>query len=222
MHLQCLAALLICALASTAVGATVSIPVSEDASTNTANSGNLNNITTRGGLLSGLDDTGSNYSFYLKFILPDREDGMHISKAALIGHHTDDFGGPNSFHAWFFVPSDDWDETTITSSNAPPTGPDTGAGFESAGAALGEKQFDLTAIANQEYHGDGVLSLKMQTVDGRFGDLKFFASKEFDPELAFRLDLTISPIPLPPALASGLITLVGSAGAIWIRKRRRS
>ncbi len=70
----------------------------------------------------------------------------------------------------------------------------------------------MTGVTRTEFTGDGILSLNLTTIDGRQGDLEFFASKEFDPSLAFHLDLTLSnqprAVPLPPAAWTGLISLV--------------
>ena len=80
------------------------------------------------------------------------------------------------------------------------------------------KSFDVTNIARQEFNGDGVLSLAFATVDGRFGDLEYFASKEFDTAKAFRLELTIdqtgSAVPLPGSLSLAAVGLVAAAVAM--------
>ena len=94
------------------------VPVAEDVTVNRANEdSNLNNITTRGGLLSGLDDTGSDYQFFLKFILPPQS----VASAKLVGTYTDKYGDVDSFHQTFFVPDDSWSETTMTFNNRPAT-----------------------------------------------------------------------------------------------------
>ena len=182
------------------------VPVTEDVTVNRANpDSNLNNITTRGGLLSGLDDTGSDYQFYLKFILPPQP----VGSAKLIGTHTDKYGVVDSFHQTFFVQDDSWSETTMTFDNRPATSSPAGGGFDATGHLVGEAiEIDLTSIVQSEMAGDGVLSLAIATVDGRLGDLEFFASREFDSAKAFRLEITgPATIPLPAGVFSGSILL---------------
>src|SRR5687768_11740491 len=155
---------------ATWAGPTV-IPVAEDITVNQANpDSNLNTITTRGGLLSGLDGTGSDYRFYLKFNLPSTP----ITNATLVGFYTDKLGGPNSFHGLYFIADDTWTESTMTFSNAPPLGGlSPNGGFEAATAMTETMQyFDITSLARQEQQGDRVLSLAFQTIDGRFEDLE--------------------------------------------------
>src|SRR5262245_58248763 len=90
------------------------VPVLADVTLNQANpDSNLNSITTRGGLLSGLDNTGSDYTFLLKFDLSALS-AASISSATLVGTHTDDFGPVESFHQVYFVPDDTWSETGVT------------------------------------------------------------------------------------------------------------
>lgn len=195
------------------------VPVAEDASVNAANAdGQLGNITTRGGLLAGLDDTGSSYSFYLKFLLPVPTEPL--TKATLRGFYNDDFGGPPTFVGAFFVPDDSWSESTITHATAPATGGEAG-GVYSADLTVGQFfELDVTPVAKTELAGDRVLSLGLMTIDGRFGDLKFFASKEFDPALAF--SLTLDSTPIPPAVPLPSAVVMGSVGMLlaWGARRR--
>ena len=180
------------------------VPVAADVTVNAANAdSNLNAITTRGGLLSGLDDTGSDYRFFLKFQLASI-DPAKIAAARLVGTYTDDFGPVDSFHQLYFVADDGWDETTVTWNSQPALGPATAGGFEATAHAPGDVvHFDVTAEVIREAAGDGMLSLTLTTIDGRFEDLEFFASREFDPARAFRLEIDDAPagvIPLPSAL----------------------
>lgn len=194
-----------------AYAATVTIPVAEDASVNRANEdGNLNSI----GLLSGLDNTGSDYEFFLKFNLPADES---ITSARLIGTLVDDFNeGVESFHQFYFVPTDTWSETTITFNNKPAVGDAIGgAGFDASSIDPGETiNLDVTADVQREMAGDGVLSLRLGTIDGRFEDLEFFASRELDASRAFRLEISTAAtaIPLPVGAYLGALLLAGVLG----------
>jgi hypothetical protein len=196
------------------------VPVAADVSVNAANAdSNLNNITTRGGLLSGLDDTGSDYRFFLKFNLGGI-DPADVGAATLIGTYTDDFGPVDSFHQLFFIADDSWDETTITWNTKPALGPASADGFDATAHAPGDVvQFDVTEDVKREAAGDGLLSFALTTIDGRFEDLEFFASREFDAARAFRIQIdasTPNPIPLPPALVAGPAVL---AAALVIASR---
>lgn len=205
--------------AGMAYAAETVVPVAEDASVNASNpDGQLGTITTRGGLLAGLDDIASNYSFFLKFNLPEISDPL--TKATLRGYYNDDFGGPATFVGAFLVPDDSWTESTITYANRPATG-DFAGGASTSELTVGSFfDIDVTPIAQAQLAGDRVLSLSLQTIDGRLGDLKFFASKEFDAGLAFTLslDTTTTPpptIPLPPAVFAGGVGL----GLAWVARR---
>jgi hypothetical protein len=209
-------ALLMCAFAWGGV-----VPVAADVSVNAANAdSNLNAITTRGGLLSGLDDTGSDYRFFLKFNLPPTDPDT-VGVAQLVGTYTDDFGPVDSFHQLYFVDDDSWDETTITWNNKPALGAATPDGFEATAHAPGDViHFDVTADVMREAAGDGVLSFALTTIDGRFEDLEFFGSREFDAGRAFRLEIFPAPpagaIPLPSPLHVGPVVL---ASALLIATR---
>jgi hypothetical protein len=198
-----------CALALSAV-----VPVGADVTVNAANAdSNLNTITTRGGLLSGLDDTGSDYRFFLKFNL-EGIGPSDIGAAKLIGTYTDDFDSPDSFHQLYFVADDSWDESSVTWNTKPALGAATAGGFDAAAHSPGDSiEFDVTTELVNEAGGDGVLSFALTTIDGRFEDLEFFASREFDPARAFRLEIDAPPvdaIPLPSALVAGPAVLAGA------------
>jgi hypothetical protein len=209
-------------LASVAHGGFVTVPVAEDASVNAMNpDGVLNTFTTRGGLFSGLDAIGSDYQFFLKFHLPPATAGPLVS-ATLRGTYTDDFDELDSFHGIFLVPDDGWSESTVTFNTAPPPGAPSAAGFDAGTDEPGEAvSLDVTDVVAGEYAGDGTVSLKFSTIDGRLGDLEFFASKEFDPAKAFRLDLEIedaAAVPLPPAAVAALPVVA----VAMIRRYRRA
>jgi hypothetical protein len=173
------------------------VPVQQDVTVNAANPlSNLNSITTRGGLLCGLDNTGSDYSF---------------------------FGSTDSFHQVYFVPNDAWDETTVTWNTAPAHGGATAGGTDIGGSAPGDEvRFDVTADAVREAGGDGILSLGFATIDGRSQDLEFFASREFDPDRAFRLETSgdaAVAVPLPPASFPALALMGVGLASWWMRPR---
>jgi hypothetical protein len=192
-------------------GGTV-VPVSDDASTNELSPGGmLGWVTTRGGLLAGLDTVGSSYAFYLKFHLPD----VPFDRATLRGFYSDDYGGPPTFVGAYFVPDDSWSEETISFNTQPASSYEIG-GFSAGRPTEQFFEIDLTDAARSEVAGDGVLSLRFQTIDGRFGDLKYFASKEYDADKAFTLSLETAAVPLPPMVLPGLAGMA----ALWIGRRR--
>ena len=211
-------ALLLAFLSAAAHASTVTINVAEDATVNRANpDGNLNSIR----LLSGLDDTGSDYEFFLKFNLP-AIDPATVTSARLIGTPNGDFDGlVESFHQFYFVPSDAWSETTITFNTKPATADAIiGAGFDASFFNPGEIiDLDITTAVHSELAGDRALSLRLGTIDGRLGDLEFFASRELEPVDAFRIELitVAAAVPLPAgwALGAALMPLAIRRGAKW-------
>jgi hypothetical protein len=198
------------------------VPVAADVTVNAANANsNLNSITTRGGLLSGLDDTGSDYSFFLKFNLASVNPN-DVASATLIGNYTDDFGPVDSFHQLYFVPDDGWSESTVTWNTRPALGATGADGFDATAHSPGDViQFDVTEEVRREAAGDGILSFALATVDGRFEDLEFFASREFDSARAFHIDITSvqAAIPLPSAALAGS-ALLAAALIIAMRSAR--
>lgn len=116
----------------------LSIPVAEDASVNSLNpDGNLNTLTTRGGLFSGSDNFGSDYQFYLKFHLPKPAAGEVLKAANLIGTYTNKYDNTDSLHQLSFVADDSWSESTITFNNRPAAVLPTGAMFNAFTAKIG-------------------------------------------------------------------------------------
>jgi hypothetical protein len=210
---------LVALLSEASHGAVVTIRVAQDASVNAANpDGNLNNITTRGGLLSGLDDTGSDYSFFLQYNLAEVA-GRPIHSAGLVGYYTDDFGPVDSFHQPYFVADDAWTESTVTWNTRPALGAATADGFDASSRDPGGTiRFDVTAEVVGEAEGDGIVSFGVATIDGRLGDLEFFASREFDPFRAFRLDVVVVPLPVVAPLAGLLI----ACGVTLLETKRRT
>jgi hypothetical protein len=188
---------------------------------------NLNTITTRGGLLSGLDNLGSDYRFFLKFSLGGF-DPQSIGAATLIGTYTDDFKpAVDSFHQLYFVTDDAWDESAVTWNTMPALGDATAGSFDAIAHSPGDViSFDVTAQVKREAAGDRVASFALATIDGRFEDLEYFASREFDPARAFRIQIdspTVPPpgaIPLPAASVAGAVVLAATLLIIAMRNRR--
>lgn len=200
------------------------VPIAADVTVNAANpDSNLNTITTRGGLLSGLDNVGSDYSFFLRFDLAD-VDLSQVTKVELVGTHTDDFAERDSFHQVYFVPDDGWSEVDVTWNTRPAYGAATAGGIEISGSTPGDEvRFDVTADVLREAGGDRTLSLAVATIDGRTEDLEFFASREFDAARAFRLETStgggVIAVPLPPAALPGMALLCIGGVGVWMRPR---
>jgi len=154
-------------------------------------------------------------------LLPTNLKPEQITAAKLIGTYTAKYGNQSSFHQLYLVNNDNWDENTITYNNRPATGDAGPEGFNAVGQTPGTTQtFDITPLAKNELAGDHVLSLAFATIDGRLGDLEYFASKEFGNG-SFRVELSEmpSPIPLPTAVGMGLTGLcVG--GLVQLRKHQ--
>ena len=183
--------------------AQIVIPVSEDESVVTSATGNptlnLDESSFNGGLYSGGD--GGNYQsaarFYLKFNLPAPLANTEVISATLTGYYSDDFDeNDDGTHGIYFVSSDSWSESTITFNNQPGQAfglPE--ATFDAAEANPGSFiSWDLTPIVNQEYQGDGTLSLLVhadqESIISDNRNLEYFIEKEFDSRRAFRLKIT--------------------------------
>jgi hypothetical protein len=184
---------------------TVVVPVVEDESVYLKASNpnyNLNGSSIRGGLFSGVDGglTPSPARFYLKFQLPTYVPGTKITSATLTGYYNDDYNPTDDgTHGIYFVADDSWSESTITWNNQP--GQAYGlseAGFDAAKADVGTfVSWDITNIVNQEYQGDGTLSLLFHAnnegVYPENQNWEYFAEKEFDSTKAFQIKLTTEP-----------------------------
>lgn len=181
------------------------IPVTEDESVVTSAGGdptiNLNESSINGGLYSGVD--GGVYQsaarFYLKFELPEYVDNTEITSATLTGFYYDDFDADDDgIHNVYFVASDSWSESSVTFSNQPGQAfgiPE--ASFDAAEATPGHfVSLDLTSIANQEYKGDGTLSLLVhadgESVSSENRNFEYFVEKEYDSSKAFQLEVTMA------------------------------
>jgi hypothetical protein len=187
---------------------------------------NLNTITTRGGLLSGLDSLGSDYRFFLKFGLGG-VDPQLVGSATLIGTYTDDFRpSVDSFHQLYFVTEDAWGESAVTWNTMPALGDATAGSFDAIAHSPGDViSFDVTAEVKREAAGDRVASFALATIDGRFEDLEYFASREFDASRAFRIQIdppTAPPgaIPLPSASVAGAVVLAATLLIVAMRAAR--
>lgn len=186
---------------------TVTVPVVGDESVyssyNDPNDNFLTRSSVRGGLFTGVDGgiSPSPARFYLKFNLPEFDPATQITAAKLTGFYNDDYDSADDrTHGIYFVASDTWSESTITWDNQPGQAygvPE--ASFDAAKATVGSFiDWDITKIVNQEYQGDGVLSLLFHAnAEGLVADNRnweYFAEKEFDSAKAFRIQLTVGPV----------------------------
>jgi len=184
---------------------TLTIPVAEDESVY-AREGDLNfnlhGSSHGGGLFTGVDggNTASPARFYLKFDLPELIPGTQVTSATLTGYYNDNYTPvDDGTHGIYFVASDNWSESTITWENQPGQAYGVSeASLDAAKATVGSFiNWDITNIVNQEYQGDGVLSLLFHAnAEGLVStnqNWEYFAEKEFDSAKAFRIKLTTEP-----------------------------
>jgi hypothetical protein len=223
-----------CLLASQAVADTTIIPVSEDEmvrsfGTTTFHNEvtNYNGDTANGGLCTGFYLTAgglmaavSYERFYLKFNLPSLSPNTYVSAATLYGYYNYDPVATDDRTHSIYLSTDGWSETDITWKTQPgPVGQAVDQ-FNPASTAVGSWQnWDVTNVTNQEYLGDGVLSLVFipdGTVAVEHYYQEYFAEREFNPNLAFRLEITTSPtnsaVPIPSSLilfGSGILGVIG-------------
>ncbi|MGH7215091.1 MAG: DNRLRE domain-containing protein [Tepidisphaeraceae bacterium] len=231
-----LAALIVLSPPRAEAGEVVVVPVAQDESVVSGTPDkNLHDSSVSGGLFTGVDGgvSGSAH-FYLKFLLPARSPGAVAERATLLGYYASDFHDlDDGLHAIEFVQSDLWTEETITWANQP--GPAYGfaeAAWDAAANQAGTEQaLDLTAIVQQEFAGDGVLSLQVKAfnegITSENNNWEYFVEKEFDPMRAFRLEMVVHTpvqltVPLPPAGWAGLMMLgaIGAVSAIRTRMAR--
>jgi len=185
---------------------TLTVPVAEDESVYAQEGNpnyNLDGSSYGGGLFTGVDggDTASPARFYLKFDLPEFVPGTQVTSATLTGYYNDDYDPlDDGTHGIYFVASDNWSESTITWENQPGQAygvPE--ASLDTAKVTVGNFiNWDITNIVNQEYQGDGVLSLLFHAnAEGLVAtnrNWEYFAEKEFDSAKAFRLKLTTKSV----------------------------
>lgn len=186
---------------------TLTIPVLEDESVYLRQNDsdfNLDGSSYRGGLFTGVDGavTASPARFYLKFDLPTFEPGTKVTAATLTGYYNTDYDpADDGTHGIYFVASDSWSESNITWDNQPSQAYGLSeATFNATDETVGSfVSWDLTHIVNQEYQGDGLLSLLFHAhAEGLVSENRnweYFAEKEFDPTKAFRLELTTQSVP---------------------------
>lgn len=217
----------ICALAlpllTAAVARAVAIPVLEDASVlSDAPGANQNANGHRGGISTGTAGFPERARFYLKFQLPHFVPGTRVVAARLSGAHTGDlFDATAARHGIHLVSDDSWSELTLTWNNQPgaagaaqavwdasdePTPPDSPVFY-----------FDLTAVVDQEYRGDGVLSLLFAAIDENADQTwEYWSSKEHAGAAPFALDVTVAALPEP-----GRLPLLGMGAALLAGLQRR-
>lgn len=199
------------------VARAVPIPVIEDASVlSDAPSANQNANTFLGGLFTGTAGSPERARFYLKFDLPTFAPETRIGAATLTGTYTDDLFDPvDGSHAIRFVSDDSWSELSITWNNQPSAG-DVAAVWDPSLAPVQPvaQSFDLTALVDQQYRGDGVISLMFSALDeGQDQTWEYWSSKEHATAAPFTLDVTIVPVPEPGAgalLVGGLVMLAAT------------
>lgn len=186
---------------------TITVPVREDESVHLRQDDsnfNLDGSSYRGGLFTGVDGaiTASPARSYLKFDLPAFEPGTKVTAATLTGYYNDDYDpADDGTHGIYFVASDSWSESTITWENQP--GQAYGlpqAMFNATDETVGSfVSWDITPTVNQEYQGDGLLSLLFHAnAEGLVPENRnweYFAEKEFDPTKAFYIELTTQSAP---------------------------
>lgn len=198
---------------------------------------NLDATSFNGGLFSGVDGgfTPTPARFYLKFQLPPYEKGTEIDSATLTGFYYDDYNiNDNDLHGIYFVSSDTWSESTITWNNQP--GQAFGlseTSFDAAQTSGRFVNFDLTRIVNQEYKGDGVVSLlvhaNQESVIRNNQNWEYFVEKEFDSTKAFRLEVEsadeMTQVPEASAILGLILFSLGSLHKglnYWLGKHKNN
>ena len=191
------------------------IPVQADASVQAqAPTTNFGAGTFRGGLQTGATEFGELFRFYLKFDLSAAfAPGLRVESAMLRGFYNDDYDFfANQTHSFYLAASDGWTESGITWNNQPgvtglPVSVFDASAYDSrrtfsAGFLGLFLSWDVSTAVNMAFQTDLILSLVLRANNETLGvpNLEYFASKEFNPNLAFRLELDVVPVPEPVSL----------------------
>jgi hypothetical protein len=161
---------------------------------------------------------------YLQFQLPTRVPGAVVASAILKGYYYSDWAeGIDTTHSWLLAASDSWSKSTITWANQPGPSGAAIASFVPASTPKGWVSWDITAVTNQEYNTDGVLSLvlKEDNEGATLNGLEYFSAKAQNPQFAFQIDLDIQNSSTVPEPVSLIIWTVLGAGAAGFAMRRR-
>jgi hypothetical protein len=190
--------------------------------------------------LSSGDGEG-NYRMYLKFALPAAVFGKIVTSATLHGYYYDDTHNSRDKEHTLYLVSDkqldgttNWTEENLTWNNQPVLLASTGAKWTPTGsldtnANYGWQSWNITSVVNQEYLGDGIISILMKPTTEEQWTGEQFYSKEYKdlPDIplgsrGFYLDITLgdapNPVPIPGAI---LLFAPGFVGLAAIRRRFR-
>lgn len=217
------AAALMCLALAVGSSQAAILPVGPDVTVSRANPNmNFSAYDYQGGLVTGYSGFAASI-FYLKFTLPALEPGMFISDATLHGFYSyDDTPAYDQVHGIYLAAGDGWSETAITWTNQPGFAGSPIAVFNPASSSAGTYlSWDITPAADQQYKGDGVLSLVLKAIEesGSVNGAERFRSKEYvvsGGPTPFYIDFTVSAVPLPDAL---WLFGAGVVGLLLLRRK---